>query len=263
MESPALLNLKMVLTYEGTRYLGWQKTKMGNSIEEALEKALEQITHLPVKLEAASRTDAGVHAEGQVVCFKLPYSPLDIYKLQKGLNALLPHDIRISHLEVVPLDFHPTLDVIGKEYHYSICNDPVQLPFHRHFSWHIPYSLDIEIMRKASSFLLGTHDFSAFSNKRIDNGIRTLKKIEILSLPNNRVVFIIQGDNFLYKMVRNLVGTLVYVGAQKLALENVPVILASRDRKLAGVTAPAHGLALAQVFYDCCQESDALYYGVR
>lgn len=243
-----MFNCKLIIAYEGTRYLGWQKTKMGPSIEEALEKALFQITRRELNLQAASRTDAGVHASGQVVNFFLSEKP-DPYKLQKGLNAVLPHDICVKSLEIMVSEFHPTLHTTGKEYRYFVCNGPVQLPFHRMFSWHFPYPLDLQAMNEAAMPLIGTHDFSTFCNLRVENGIRTLKQITITPFDENRFCFSITGDHFLYKMVRNLVGTLVYTGCGKLKPGEISSILASKERSHAGVTAPAHGLTLNQVFY--------------
>ena len=241
-------NIKLILAYEGTHYLGWQKTAMGKSIEEELEKAVAQILQHPVKLQAASRTDAGVHAEGQVVNF-LTASEMPLDKLQKGLNALLPNDISVLKMEEAPEDFHPTLDSRGKEYHYSVCLGPTQLPFYRNFSWHFIYPVDIEVMKKADLHLIGSHDFSALTNEKQDDNVREIFAIEIESL-ENRLKIRVSGNNFLYKMVRNIVGTLLYVGCGKLTVEEIPAILESKDRTLAGVTAPALGLILKEVFYD-------------
>lgn len=221
---------------------------MGPSIEETLEKALFQIYHTPFKLQAASRTDAGVHAAGQVVNLLFP-EPLDLYRLHRSLNGILPPSISIHSLKVVPLEFHPTLDAQGKEYQYQVCNGPVQLPFYRCFSWHFPYSLDLSLMLKAADQLIGTHDFSAFSNLKTDNSIRTLTSITINQLPHRRLLISIIGNNFLYKMVRNIVGTLLYIGSGKLSPHIIPHLLKSLDRAQAGVTAPALGLTLKNVFY--------------
>lgn len=241
-------NIKILVAYEGTRYLGWQKTKEGPSIEETLEQALFQIYHLPFSLQAASRTDAGVHAEGQTVNFFL-HEPPNLYKLQRGLNALLPKDICVKHIEIAKPTFHPTLDAFGKEYCYAVCNDSVQLPFYRHFSWRVPLPLDLKRMEKAASYLIGELDFSAFSNLKVENAVRKVTEIEIQTLPDKRFLFSIKGNHFLYKMVRNLIGTLVYIGCGKLDPESIPDILASKDRTRAGPTAPAHGLILKTVFY--------------
>lgn len=233
---------KAVIAYDGTRYFGWQKTKTGPSIQEELEKAVWQITGETALFEAASRTDRGVHARGQVVQFALgKEKPQD--KLLLGLNAVLPNDIRVIELESKV--FHPTLDADGKEYHYRICTESAQNPTMRLYSWHFPHFLDLEAIQKAISHLLGTHDFSALANEEKNDPVCTLSSIEF-----DGKEFRIKGNRFLYKMVRNLVGLLVYVGMGKIEVGRVPHILKSKDRKLAGVTAPAHGLYLHQVFYD-------------
>ncbi len=237
-------NFKLIVAYEGSSYLGWQKTNMGQSIEGELEKALSQILHHPIKLQAASRTDAGVHAEGQVVNF-FTGSAISL----KSLNSLLPKDISGLSLEKMDEKFHPTLDCLGKEYHYTLCFGPTQLPFHRSFSWHFPYPLDLEKMETAASALVGEHDFSSFCNERQEDNLRHVNKIEILSLAPDRLKISVAGNRFLYKMVRNLVGTLVYVGCGKILSGEVLEILQSKDRARAGVTAPAHGLSLHKVIF--------------
>ena len=158
-------NIRLTLSYLGTLYLGWQKTRMGPSIEEALEKALSQILQESISLQAASRTDAGVHAEGQVVNFFTKQEKLDLKRLQKSLNGLLPKEISVIDISFAPDPFHPTLDVLGKEYHYHLCCSTVQLPFYRHVSWHFPYLLDLQKMQDAAQLLVGKHDFSAFCNE--------------------------------------------------------------------------------------------------
>lgn len=242
-------NIKCIIAYKGTHYFGWQKTKMGPSIEEALEKTLSQILQHPIQLQAASRTDRGVHAEGQVVNFWIDKPGYNLEKLHRSLRGLLPPDISPLSLEWVKEDFHPTLDTRGKEYQYSICHCPIQLPFHREFSWHYPLSLAIPLMEKGGKILEGTHDYSAFTNLRYQNAVRTIHQIDLVPLSNERLCIQIKGESFLYKMVRNIVGTLVYVGSGKIPLETLPQILASKDRTLSGMTAPAHGLSLKKVFY--------------
>jgi tRNA pseudouridine38-40 synthase len=241
-------NIKLILAYEGTHYLGWQKTTMGPSIEKELEKVLAQILRHPVDLQAASRTDAGVHAEGQVVNFFTEVK-VALEKLHKSLNSLLPNDISVLKIEEAPEAFHPTLESQGKEYHYSICLGATQLPFYRNFSWHFIYPINIEEMKKAALHLKGQHDFSAFTNERQENNMREIFDIIIESF-DSRLKIRVSGNNFLYKMVRNIVGTLLYVGCGKLSAQEIPVILKSKDRTLAGVTAPALGLVLKEVFYD-------------
>lgn len=245
-------NIKLILAYEGTAYKGWQKTAMGPSIEEQLEIALLQILRHPVKLQAASRTDKGVHALGQTVNFFTPRS-LDLKKLQRGLNALLPKDIVVLETIEESPNFHPTLDVLAKEYFYEICYSPVQLPQKRLFSWHFPYSLEIEMMKKAALYLIGTHDFQSFcnqkKNEKYQNHQRLIETIDFYLIEPKRLQIKIKGPNFLYNMVRIIVGTLVYIGCGKIKGTEIERILNSKDRKLAGVTAPAHGLTLNKIFY--------------
>jgi tRNA pseudouridine38-40 synthase len=246
-------NIKMELAYDGTAYLGWQKTKTGASIEGCLQEVLEKILQERVALQAASRTDAGVHAVAQIVNFQSAQESLDLNKLQHSLNCLLPRDIVVRKIDFAKTTFHPTTDSIGKEYHYTLCYDPIQLPQERLYAWHYPYILDVVQMKKAATLLLGCHDFAAFCNFKKDSSykhyIRTLTKVNIIEMKGKMLRFEIGGDHFLYKMVRNIVGTLAYVGRGKLGLEEIPRILASQDRTKAGVTAPAHGLYLYKVFY--------------
>jgi len=246
------LNVKMIIAYDGTCYLGWQKTRMGMSIEEVLQECLEKILQEKISLQAASRTDAGVHAEGQVVNF-FTTKKISNERLKLSLNSLLPKDIAILHVENASADFHPTLDCIGKEYHYHLCFGSVQYPRHRFYSWHFPQELNADNMRQAAASLIGEHDFSAFCNFKknaaYSNYIRQIQDIEILELPQKRLCIKIRGNHFLYKMARNIAGTLVYVGCGKLSLEDLPEILGSKKRTLAGMTAPAHGLALHKVLF--------------
>lgn len=242
-------NLKLTIAYEGTSYLGWQKTKEGPSIEETLGQVLEKILQHPVKLQAASRTDAGVHAEGQVVNF-FSEKDLCLDRLKMSCNALLPGDIRVLQLEEAPLSFHPTLNAKGKEYHYHVCLGHVQLPFERNFSWHFVKDVDIDLMRQGAFHFIGRHDFSALTNERQKNNVRELYLIEIDKTTDDRVRFRITGNHFLYKMVRNIVGTLLYVGCGMLSFDELPLLLKKGDRKAAGMTAPAHGLSLKRVFYE-------------
>lgn len=230
---------KAILSYDGTSYFGWQKTKAGPSIQEELEQALCKITGERVIPEAASRTDRGVHAEAQVVQFSLK-KEMPLHRLQRGLNAILPPSIRI--LRISYENFHPTLDALGKEYNYKLDLNPVQDPTQRLYSWHIHYELDFSKIEQAAQCLIGTHDFSAFANEPPKDPICTIESIVF-----SQSLFKIIGNRFLNKMVRNLVGTLVYIGSDK--LQEMDAILTSKDRKRAGVTAPAHGLYLHQVFY--------------
>ncbi len=246
-------NIKLVIAYDGTSYLGWQKTGNGPSIEESLEHVLEQILQHPVTLQAASRTDAGVHAYGQVVNFFTKKEDLNLQRLQISLNQLLSPDIVVLSIQEELLNFHPTLDCKQKEYHYFFCKNDVQMPEHRLYSWHCPKLLFLPEMHQAAQFFLGRQDFSALCNFRkqqhYSSYIREVYSIDLVDLPNNRLLVKICGQNFLYKMVRNIVGTLVYVGMGKMALKELPSLLLSQDRTKAGITAPAHGLFLYKVMY--------------
>lgn len=225
-----------LIAYDGTRFFGWQKTESGPSVQEELEKAIFQLTGEAVCPEAASRTDRGVHAEGQVVWFSIEKS-FEPSRLLRALNAVLPHDIRVKKL------FFGDVEISGKEYHYKICLGDVQLPMKRLYSWHFHHPLDKDKIKEAAKALIGTHDFTALANEPEKNPICTVESIIFDEF------FRIRGDRFLYKMVRNLVGTLLYIGCGKLPPDSIPAILASKDRKQAGMTAPAHGLYLHQVFY--------------
>ncbi|MBF8262684.1 MAG: truA2 [Parachlamydiales bacterium] len=244
-----MANYQLIISYDGTRFFGWQKTSTGPSIEEALETAIQTILGEKVQLEAASRTDRGVHAFGQVVHF---HTNRDInpYRFKRGMKAVLPSEIAVISVQLAPPDFHPTLDAQAKEYHYWICNTPTPSPMHRLYSWHIHEPLDLDHMRTAACSFIGQRDFSAFSNERTDDAIRSVQKIDIISTHDRRVRIELRGDRFLYKMARNIAGTLVQVGQGKISPHEIKGILESKDRKLAGMTAPAKGLFLMEVFYN-------------
>ena len=244
------MQIKLIISYDGSSFLGFQEGGPSPTVEETLREVLETIYQEPLKLEGASRTDAGVHATGQVVCFK-PTKKIEDPSLLIRINKLLPKSIRVLSYAEVKKSFHPTLDALGKEYHYHICNEPIQFPHMRHYSWHVYAPLDLHLMKKAACFFLGTHDFASLTNTSVSKPketVRTLRKLAIYQ-EGSKLRIEVEGDNFLYKMVRNIVGTLVYAGMGKLSLEDVQNLLSQKDRRLAGITAPAHGLILHQVFY--------------
>jgi len=243
-----MIQYQLTLSYDGTHYFGWQKANTGPTIQETLEKAIIKIEKTAAPPEAASRTDRGVHAEQQSVTFFLQ-KKWDVKILQKILNSSLPFDIRVLNIQIVPPHFHPTLDALEKEYHYYCCLKSVQQPIHRRHSWHFYYPLDIKKMQEEAKNLLGTHDFTSFTNTVEKDPICTLRKIEILTLPEDRLMISLIGDRFLYKMARNIVGTLLFIGCGKIAPNQLPSILLSRDRKQAGMAAPAHGLFLHRIQY--------------
>lgn len=242
-------NYKIVVAYDGAEFYGWQKTKMGLSVEGALQKALEQILQHPVVLQAASRTDRGVHALGQVVNF---FSAKKVPLI--SLNCLLPPGIAVLSIEKMPSGFHPTLDVKSKEYCYEICFGPIQLPQNRRHSFFMPApSLDIAKMEQAAKLLIGSHDFSAFClNRKKENYrdcVRTIDRCLVERLAEQRLKITIAGPAFFYKMVRCLVGTLAEVGKGKIHLSDMEKLLKEHNRALAGITVPAHGLTLVKVNY--------------
>ena len=163
-------------------------------------------------------------------------------RLQRALNGVLPSDIRV--LETMYLKFHPTLDALGKTYHYDLCLGLVQNPFFRHLSWHYSYKIDLSAMQQTASDLIGTHDFSPYTTEKKKNPVCTLSKIEVIPLEENRLRISLTGDRFLYKMARTIAGTLANIGSGKLSsLPHLP------DRSQSGVTAPPHGLTLYKVYY--------------
>jgi tRNA pseudouridine38-40 synthase len=242
---------KLILSYDGTHYFGWQKTRTGASIQGTLEKAIAQISKEAPSIEAASRTDRGVHAKGQVAHLSLS-TDWEPKRLLGSLNGVLPVDIRILEVEKTTPDFHPTLHAVGKEYRYQISTQEVENPLLRLYAWTVRAPLNLHKMERASNDLLGTHNFTAFANEKEGEprAAPTCTLTSIAFIPSLEGLQIrIRGDRFLYKMVRNLVGTLIYIGCGKLPPDCIPLLLASLDRKKAGITAPAHGLFLHKVLY--------------
>lgn len=284
-----LKNIKLILAYDGNNYLGWQDVKRGSatlsamgesrqlsysshpkklcegtSIEAELRKVLQQILQQPIKLQAASRTDAGVHARRQVVNFFADLRGIELSKLWVSLNALLPGAIAVTSIEEVCADFHPTLDCAYKEYRYYICNSSWQYPEYRYTSWHIPHPLDCQQMQEAAKQFIGRHDFSAFTNVKKNESysdhIRTILDLSVEMLEQQRFCIRTKGVSFLYKMVRNIVGTMIYVGRGIISIPKIEDIFANKNRCNAGVTAPAHGLFLHDVVYPNSQRVSAGYY---
>lgn len=242
-------SIKLKIAYDGTCYCGWQKNPGVKSIAEEVEKALFTILKNKVTLEAASRTDKGVHAEGQIACFQYDGLLPDSLSLQKSLNGLLPFDIRILSIEMVDHLFHPTICAKSKTYRYDIFNAGSQLPFFKDYSWHLPHKLNLENMKKAKERLLGEHDFTAFTNEPQENNCREIFELDFDFPSYGLLRLTITADRFLYKMVRIIVGTLAYIGLNKLDCGIIDYLLKHKDRKKAGITAPAKGLFLKKVIY--------------
>lgn len=245
------MNIKLIISYDGGDFFGWQKVLGKPTIEGALQTVLERLLQHPVQLQAASRTDRGVHATGQVVNF-FTKQPID--RLCFRMNRLLPPSIQVQSMEIMPDYFHPTLDSQGKIYTYTLQTTPVS-PLERHYVWHFPYAIDLEKMQQAANKLVGTHNFLGFTNvspSMPENKVRTISSIVIKQQKSMRYTFTINGKDFLYKMVRNICGTLAYIGRGKLPIEIIDELLTLGDRTRAGITAPAHGLILTQVLYSTC-----------
>ena len=246
----SLHNIKLVLTYDGSRYHGWQRQPNGITIQEVIEEKIQTMVKDPVTLIASGRTDAGVHAINQVCNFKTG-SEIDPAILKKGLNSLLPADILVTDAEYVSLDFHARYDAKGKTYEYRILHREEPDIFQRKYLWHIRMPLDVEEMRKCVNFLLGTHDFSSFKSSGSGNinPVRSVMNAGIYGPENGLLRFVIEADGFLRHMVRSIVGTLVEAGLGKINPLEFKEIIESKDRNLAGVKAPAQGLFLMKVRY--------------
>jgi len=239
----------MVLEYEGTAYVGWQRQPDGPSIQERIEECLERITGQRCPVVGAGRTDAGVHARGQVAAFSAD-SPMAVERFHMALNALLPRDIVIREMEEAPVDFNPRFAAKSKRYRYAIWSHRVRPVFDRERCWHMRWPLDMELMREATSLLVGKHDFGAFeaSGSNAAHSVRTVHRAE-WSTQDYWLYFDIEGDGFLYNMVRSIVGSLVDVGRGKMPLHGFREGFESRDRRKTGPTAPARGLCLMEVRY--------------
>lgn len=239
----------MLLAYEGTNYAGFQRQLNSPTIQGVLEEKLGMILNCKVSLIGAGRTDAGVHACGQVVNFKTA-NQLPAAKIQKALNSLLPADILIRSVEETELDFHSRYSSKNKTYSYSIYNNELRPLFNRNFVYYYRHQLDLERMKKAADHLVGKYDFKSFqaAGSTVINTVRTILFCH-LNQTGPLITVLINADGFLYHMVRNIVGSLMLVGTGKLSEAEFKEIIDKKDRTLAGPTAPALGLCLEEVFY--------------
>lgn len=248
------VKIKLTIAYDGADYSGWQAQKVGVGIQEKIEEAIHRIFPGAGRLHSSSRTDAGVHARGMVAHVEIPDVEfrMPLRKVPLAINAYLPEDIRVMKAAKCKPGFHSRFNATGKQYRYFIWNYPSNDPLLRRFCWHIPVKLDIKKMKLAAAQFVGAHDFKSFAanrNYEVENTVRTLWKCDFKK-SGNLITFIIEGDGFLYKMCRGIVGTIAQVGLGKIEPSAIKQILDKRDRRLAGMSAPANGLVLWKVFYD-------------
>lgn len=245
--------IKLVVQYDGSDYVGWQRQGKGESVQGLIEQALAKIDGAPVTLHGAGRTDAGVHAVGQVASARVT-SPLEDRRLARALNAHLPEAIRVTELTTVPDDFHARFSATAKTYEYRIWNGRTVPPFIRQYAWHIMEPLNVSRMQQASEAIPGEHDFAAFRSARSVNHTTVREITSATWLTGRRdedqtLVFEIAGKGFLRYMVRSLVGTVVEIGRGQRPVDDMARLLAAPDRSEAGRTAPARGLFLMKVDY--------------
>jgi tRNA pseudouridine38-40 synthase len=243
-------NFKIVVEYDGSGYHGWQRQKNLPSVQEAIENAVSVISGQKVTVHGSGRTDAGVHALGQVASFHCD-TRLSGAELQRGLNSLLPGDIVVLAGNRADDAFHARYDALRKTYRYRILNRGLRAAVGRQYAWHLSAPLNLDLMKEACALLVGKHDFKAFEGTGSPRS-HTIREVFRASLDNEgeqTVVFEIEADGFLKFMVRNIVGTLVTVGTGRLGPADFERILLARDRRLAGATAPPHGLFLTKVTY--------------
>jgi tRNA pseudouridine38-40 synthase len=243
-------HIRIVVEYDGTSLSGWQRQSNAPTVQQHLETALASLLQHETAVTGASRTDAGVHARGQVASFRTE-RPIPLHGIRRGLNSLLPEAIAIVDAAEVGEDFHPRFSATGKHYRYTILNRADRSPRWLHRAWHVPDPLDLEAMRAGATHLLGEHDFSAFraAGCTARTTTRRVDRIDV-TRDDDRVVVDVRGNAFLRQMVRIVVGTLVEVGSGRRDPAQVAEILASKERPRAGITAPAQGLELVEVRYD-------------
>jgi tRNA pseudouridine38-40 synthase len=245
-----LPTFKITLAYDGTDYVGWQRQATGPSVQGLVEAAVREFVDHDVAVAGAGRTDAGVHALGQVASFTLDRD-IDPVTLARALNAKLPPDIRVLAASAAAAGFHARFDARRKHYQYRIWNGAVVPPFDRRYLWHVPGALDRDAMVRAAETIVGTHDFSVFqaTGSEARRTERTIDRSAVRCPDPGLIVYDVSGDGFLRHMVRAIVGSLVEIGRGRREPEWMRALLASRDRRQAGRTAPAEGLFLAAVDY--------------
>jgi len=242
----------MTIAYDGTNYAGWQVQSRKHTVQAEIERVIEQLVGQKIRVHQSGRTDAGVHAKGQVAHFDLK-EPVDVRRFQNSLNALLKPDVRIMKLQKATSDFHARFSAKGKEYRYFIWNGPAVPPELRLYRYHERRKLNITAMQKAAEALIGKHDFAAFTanpNREIGGTVKTIHKITVTRSREGDVQLRVEGKGFLYKMVRSIAGFLLRVGVGELEPKDAKRLLKAKKRTNDVPTAKALGLFLCQVFYD-------------
>lgn len=248
---------RLLVSYEGTSYVGWQIQPNGLSIQGELKAAISKFLQEEVIVIGSGRTDSGVHALGQVAHFRCRQE-VELQRFLRAVNGLLSPDIRVKEIQRAPSTFHALFSATGKVYHYHLCLDPFHDPFRRRYSLHVKRKVNLDRLRQGAQALVGTHDFSAFANEAnkgaaAKNAVRTMRRVDIVE-EEGGIRLEIEANGFLYKMVRNIVGTLLggsYEGTKYPEyIDDIEGILASKNRKRAGRAAQAQGLFLVEVFYD-------------
>lgn len=239
---------RAVVAYDGTDFFGYQFQLNRRTVQGDIEKALNSVTQSDIRVKAAGRTDAGVHATGQVITFDTRWKH-SLPDLHRALNATLPADIVISNLQITDSTFHPRFDAISRTYRYQIVNQAWPTVLHRHYAWHVKQPLDMGAMQTAAQLLVGMHDFASFGKPpQGNNTVRTISGINWRAA-EPFLFFEITANAFLYRMVRRIVGTLVQTGVGQIAPNHIETILKAQDLTRSAPPAPAHGLCLVGVTY--------------
>ncbi len=243
-------NLKLVVAYDGTGYAGWQFQPNAPTVQGILKDAAAIILDHPVTVHGASRTDAGVHAHYQVASLKTTVTRKPEL-IAKGLNAVLPPDIRVMNVTDVHDSFHPRFDAIEKTYRYRLFSGPALMPTEHRFVHHVFGRMDLDAMVEAAALFTGTHDYSSFRDAKCTatSTVRSISQSNLNILNDGFLEYIIVGNRFLHHMVRIIVGTLIWVGKKKFSADDIHEIFEQKDRRYAGPTAPAHGLFLEHIIF--------------
>lgn len=242
-------NVKLTIAYDGTRYSGWQRQINARTIQGEVEKALKKLMGLDITIHGSGRTDAGVHALGQVASFEAAFT-IPVNRIPIAVNTILPDDIVVINAEEMPQGFHARYYVKEKKYRYKIYNNRLRNPIHRNYSYHIPYEINMDKLIEGSKYLIGEQDFSSFmsSGSSIKNTIRKVYSIDVYK-QDDFITLDFRGNGFLYNMVRIMTGTLLDIGGGKLESQELPKIIGLKNRKRTRHTAPAQGLYLIEVVY--------------